>query len=479
MGADLSTAFCGSSRKEPPPEWVLFEEKMKKEGLNDAAIAAFKHNYLKLASGANLMISEMSIGAVNSLPNYSSLSDEDSTLLGKTVMLKLNGGLGTGMGLEKAKSLLKVRGSDTFLDFIAKQVIHMRKSYGVPLAFMLMNSFSTSADTLRALRGYRNLAQGGLDLDFQQNKAPKVAEGDLTPAEWPKQPSHEWCPPGHGDLYPALVGSGTLDKLLDKGFKYMFVSNSDNLGATMDLKLLTWFAQSGAPFAMECCERTEADKKGGHLAKRGRKLLLRESAQCPDADESKFQDISRHKYFNTNNLWVDLEALKAAFTSYGGLLPLPVIKNSKTVDPRDKKSTKVLQLETAMGSAIECFEGAQAIVIPRSRFAPVKTTADLMVLMSDAYEVTEDQRIELSKERNGVPPTVKLDGAYKFVDALEKLIPGGAPSLLACKKLTIEGEGIVLEKGVAFEGTVKVINKTGKVKKVKKGIYVDLDIELE
>merc|ERR1719460_2675060 len=162
---------------------------------------------------------------------------------------------------------------------------------------MLMNSFSTSADTLKALRGYRGLATGGLDLEFQQNKAPKVDAATLKPVEWPKNASHEWCPPGHGDLYPALVGSGTLDKLLEKGFKYMFVSNSDNLGATMDLKLLTWFAQSGAPFAMECCERTEADKKGGHLAKRFSKLLLRESAQCPEADEKKFQDIKRHKFF--------------------------------------------------------------------------------------------------------------------------------------------------------------------------------------
>ena len=75
----------------------------------------------------------------------------------------------------------------------------------------------------------------------------------------------------------------------------MFVSNSDNLGATMDLKLLTWFATSGAPFAMECAERTDADKKGGHLARRRGGLLLRESAQCPDADEAKFQDVSRHK----------------------------------------------------------------------------------------------------------------------------------------------------------------------------------------
>merc|ERR1719487_2699795 len=121
---------------------------------------------------------------------------------------------------------------------------------GVDLQFMVMNSFSTSADTLEALKKYPDLGTGS-DLEFVQNKAPKVTASDMSPASWSKDTGHEWCPPGHGDLYPAMLGSGTLDKLLSKGFKYMFVSNSDNLGATMDLKLLSHFASTGAPFMME------------------------------------------------------------------------------------------------------------------------------------------------------------------------------------------------------------------------------------
>merc|ERR1719183_1654316 len=203
---------------------------------------------------------------------------------------------------------------------------------------------------------------------------------------------------------------------------------------------------------MECAARTDADKKGGHLAKSKKdgSLLLRESAQCPDEDEKAFQDVSKHKYFNTNNLWLDLGKLKKAFDDAGGVLPLPVIKNEKTVDPRDKKSTKVLQLETAMGSAIECFPGAKAILIPRTRFAPVKTTNDLLALASDAYEVTTDQRMVLKAVRNGVPPNVKLDGCYKFVDDMMKLVPNGPPSLIDCTKLTIEGK-VSLAAGVVFK----------------------------
>lgn len=331
------------------------------------------------------------------------------------------------------------------------------------LKFMLMNSFSTSADTLEAFANYPALGTGS-DLEFVQNKAPKVTAEGYEPATWSAEPSHEWCPPGHGDLYPAMLGSGTLDKLLAKGVKYMFVSNSDNLGATMDLKLLTYFADSGAPFMMEVAARTEADKKGGHLAvmKETGGLTLRESAQCPKEDEKAFQDTSKYAYFNTNNLWVDLVKLKALFDESGGALPLPVMKNDKTVDPRDKKSTKVIQLETAMGAAISCFKGAQAIKIPRSRFAPVKKCDDLLALRSDAYILTEDFRIELIAARNGVPPLVKLDDSYKFVDALETLIPNGVPSLKDCKSLKVEGPlefaaGVVIKGDVTFKASEKKV----------------------
>lgn len=468
-------------------KWPQFEEKMKKEGLNDAAIAAFKHNYEVLESNASTLIGEADIAPVDSLPRLDDMNvTPDASLLQKTVVLKLNGGLGTGMGLDRAKSLLEVKNGETFLDLIAKQVVQMREDTGSQVAFMLMNSFSTSEDTLKYLAKYETLS-GDTGLEFLQNKSPKVDASDLSPATWPKDPSQEWCPPGHGDLYPAILGSGTLDKLLARGMRFLFVSNSDNLGATMDLKLLTHFAKSGAPFMMEVAERTESDKKGGHLAKDVKTggLLLRESAQCPDDAADAFQDVTkcagspftapaqdlwaltnrgmvhprRYKYFNTNNLWLDLVALHEAMQKHGGLLPLPLIKNGKTVDPRDKGSAKVIQLETAMGSAISLFPGAGAVCVPRTRFAPVKTTNDLFALRSDAYVITADHRVQLAPERNGVPPVVKLDGAYKFVDALAKL--GTVPSLINCTKVVIEvgaalgcagGEALICSPALARAG---------------------------
>merc|ERR1719258_755791 len=247
----------------------------------------------------------------------------------------------------------------------------------------------------------------------------------------------------------------------------------------MDLKILSYFAETGAPFMMECADRTDADKKGGHLAKKKADggLTLRESAQCPKEDEGAFQDTSKYKYFNTNNLWVDLDKLKALFEKHGGAIPLPVMLNDKTVDPRDKKSTKVIQLETAMGAAISCFEGAIALNIPRERFAPVKKCDDLIALRSEAYVLTEDFRIELAPARAGVPPTIKLDDAYKFVDAMDLLIPNGVPSLIGCKSMKIEGK-LEFAAGVTVKGDVKFVNKGDGKKTVAAGTYENQTVEL-
>ncbi|CAM9608544.1 unnamed protein product, partial [Phaeothamnion confervicola] len=404
---------------------------------------------------------------------------DGKALLDQTVVLKLNGGLGTSMGLDKAKSLLTVKGVDTFLDLTAKQVMEMRKSFGKNVRFMLMNSFSTSKDTLAFLKKYPDLVADP-NLELMQNKVPKVDAKTFEPAVCPTNPSKEWCPPGHGDLYAALAGSGKLEQLLAAGVKYMFVSNSDNLGATLDLDLLAYLAASGKSFLMECCERTEADKKGGHLAVRSadKQYILRESAQCADADEAAFTDVNRHKYFNTNNLWIRLDKLKEALDASGGLIPLPMIKNAKTVDPQDDSSTKVFQLETAMGAAIECFSGAGAVCVPRSRFAPVKKCSDLLLLRSDAYVVNAAYNIVLAPQLKGVAPLVDLDSKkFKLVQQLDVATAAGVPSLIQCERLKVKGE-VLLSARVVFKGAVEVTNGSDEPKALPGRLYADEKVDL-
>jgi phosphoglucomutase len=258
----------------------------------------------------------------------------------------------------------------------------------------------------------------------------------------------------------------------------MFVSNSDNLGATLDLDILTYFAKADAPFMMECCERTANDKKGGHLAKRNSdgQLILRESAMCADEDEEAFQDITKHRYFNTNNLWIRLDKLKEIIDANGGFIPLPMIKNKKTVDPKDDSSQEVVQLETAMGAAIECFKGATAIVVPRTRFAPVKKCNDLLLLRSDAY-ILKDNKPVLNPVCGGKAPTMSLDSKkYKLVGALEDATEGGVPSLVQCEKLKISGF-VRMSRGTKFVGSVSITNNSSEAKFVPTGIVTgDLDL---
>ncbi|MBC7979107.1 MAG: UTP--glucose-1-phosphate uridylyltransferase [Armatimonadetes bacterium] len=450
-----------------------FEIKMRAAGMGDAPVAVFRRNYEALLRDETGMIGEETIEAAADLPDSENLEAGDGAdLMGRTVVIKLNGGLGTGMGLQGPKSLLAVREGVNFLDLMVRQIVSLRESSGEPVRLLLMNSFNTSADTLAHLQRYesKGLAAAG-EVEMMQNMIPKIDAESMGPVEWAQDAEQEWCPPGHGDVYPALVGSGWLDRLLDEGVRYAFVSNSDNLGAILDPALLAYFAKADAPFMMEVTRRTAADKKGGHLAKRksdGR-LLLREVAQCPEADLDDFQDIAKHRYFNTNSLWLNLEKLKLQLKADAGVLPLPMIKNRKTVDPRDPKSKPVIQLEIAMGSAIECFEGALAIEVPRSRFAPVKTTGDLLALRSDAYEVLEDGQVRLRAERNGVPPDVILSGEYKLVDALEPL---GVPSLIRCDVLKISGL-VEFEAGVVIEGEVAFSNHQAERKTVPAGVYIN------
>lgn len=429
--------------------------KMRDAGVDEVAIETFAHYYRLLEHGETGMMSESTIEPLDmeSLDDVEVSEADALAAIRSTAVIKLNGGLGTSMGMDRAKSLLCVRRGLSFLDIIVRQVLHLRGTYEAPLPLIFMNSFRTSQDTLDALTRYTDLKVGDLPLEFLQNKEPKLLADGLTPVAWPKDPSLEWCPPGHGDIYTALQGSGLLDELLEADYRYVFVSNSDNLGAVPDARVAGWFATSGAPFAIEGVRRTSSDRKGGHLARRksdGR-IVLRESAQTPAEDKESLADLSRHRFTSTNNLWIDLVALKTVLAQRQGILGLPLIRNVKTVDPSDPSSPEVVQVETAMGAAIEVFEGARAIEVGRDRFVPVKTTNDLLVLRSDIYDLGQDFVLDQVGDH---VPYVDLDpDFYKLVGEFDKRFPEGAPSLREATSLTIAGDW-TFGRGVRLKGEV-------------------------
>jgi UTP--glucose-1-phosphate uridylyltransferase len=429
--------------------------KMRADGVAQIAVDTFAHYFERLRAGDTGVLPESDIEPVAELPDADELPADDAgarAALDRTVVVKLNGGLGTSMGMTGPKSLLEVKDGLTFLDITVRQILDLRERTGAKLPLVLMNSFATRDASLDALGRYDALPVAGVPADFVQSKVPKLRADDLEPVSWPADPALEWAPPGHGDLYPSLQSSGMLEALLDGGYEYAFVANVDNLGAVMEPRILAWFQRERIPFLMEVADRTQADRKGGHLARRADGgLVLREVAQTPEEDLDAFQDIARHRFFNTNTLWIDLRALAAVLQERDGVLGLPMIVNRKTVDPGDSASPAVLQLETAMGAAIDVFDGARAIRVPRTRFAPVKTTNDLLALRSDAYVLHDDGRIALARERSGDgAPLVDLDPAhFKLVRDFDDRFAAGAPSLVACERLAVRGD-------VAFGGRVVV-----------------------
>ena len=429
------------------------EEKMRAAGQHEEAIRAFRAAYERLAAGeSGLLASDELEPAADVLELEQLPAADPADALARVALVKLNGGLATTMGLRQPKSLVEAREGHTFLDIIAGQARVLRERFGVRLPLMLMNSEATDSQTREALAEHPELDAAS----FLQSMEPKLEAEQLGPVSWPADPALEWCPPGHGDVYGALRRSGALTTLLEQGFEFVMLSNSDNLGATVDPRIARLLADKQIPFLMEVVVGTVSERKGGHIARRrvDGQLVLRETAQTPPGDEESFRDYEHWRYYNTNNLWVDLRVLAEELERRHGVLELPLIVNRKTVDPRDPGSPPVLQLESAMGAAIASFPGARVLCVPRTRFAPVKTTDDLLVLRSDVYTLSPE--LTVSPQRPDGPPFVELEPRYyKLLDEFEARFPAGAPSLRGADRFVVRGD-VTFESGVVVRGEVEL-----------------------
>ena len=432
--------------------------KMREAGQSEASVRQFGFALERVLSGAATMIASSELEPAPDVPSLESLPPVDAaSVLERVAVIRLNGGLATTMGLQQPKSLLEARDGKTFLEIIVGQTLALRRRYGVRLPLILMDSVATREPTLAALADLPESATPELPQDFLQSMVPKLDAESMLPARWPAATELEWCPPGHGDVYASLVGSGLLDTLSEHGYRYVMISNSDNLGATVDPLIAGHVVREGIPFLMEVVLGTAADRKGGHIARRvsDGQLILRETAQTPPEDEESFRDYRRWRYYNTNSLWIDLDAIAARFAD-DGRLELPVIVNRKTVDPRDKSSTPVLQLESAMGAAIGSFPGAALLQVPRTRFVPVKTTDDLLLLRSDVFRLGDEFRVQPAVEGNGGQPFVALDKRYfGIIDDFEARMPAGPPSLREAQRFVVNGD-VRFGSGVVVRGEVEI-----------------------
>lgn len=397
--------------------------------------------------------------------------EEQRRMLNQLVVLKLNGGLGTTMGCTGPKSVIEVANGQTFLDLIVQQIEHLNKTFGVSIPLVLMNSFNTHQDTLKVVEKYADR----VDIrSFMQKALPRIVKSSLLPCvtdKWlSEHPTEEekdcWFPPGHGDVYESLYHSPIYQDLIRQGKKLLFISNSDNLGATVDLDILRHLLQAEASFCMEVTPKTRADVKGGTLIRRrhpdgsGRHIVqLLELAQVPKERVEEFKSISKFRVFNTNNLWMNLADMGRAVESNS--LQMEIIVNPKML--ADGK-TQVLQLEQAAGAAIQSFGSdgkAMAICVPRHRFLPVKSCADLLLVQSSVYQiqhgclVMNEQRF--ARVGSTSAPAVRLGAQFKKVgDYANKLVPRGVPDMLELESLAVEGN-VQFGKSVSLRGVVIIL----------------------
>ncbi|MFA5505481.1 MAG: UTP--glucose-1-phosphate uridylyltransferase [Vulcanimicrobiota bacterium] len=400
-------------------------KKMKNSGCSAVQIDRFCSRVSKVLSGERADIAESDIRPVERLTALEEV-DPDVDLLRQVAIVKLNGGLGTSMGLTAPKGLLQVKRGHDFYSILHHQVESFAREHGFRPPLIFLNSFSTEEETRARLKEL-NFEQS-VPWGFLQSQVPKIRPDGSLPIddeEWC------WCPPGHGDIYASLLDSGLRETLLQGGYRYLFVSNIDNLGAVLDSRAIAYMVREKLAFLMEVTRRGENDRKGGHLAhSNDGGLLLREVAQCPDHELTHFQDISKHRYFNTNNLWLDLQAVDESWTE------LPLIVNRKPLRPHQPESEEVLQLEQAMGAAISVVGNSSAIEVGRDRFAPVKTSNELFLLRSDLFELGEDFHLRQTVDDL---PRVDLDPKhYKLINDFENLVKG-VPSLKDCRSLKVEG----------------------------------------
>ncbi|KAK2652776.1 hypothetical protein Ddye_012632 [Dipteronia dyeriana] len=376
---------------------------------------------------------------------------ETKTLLDKLVVLKLNGGLGTTMGCTGPKSVIEVRNGLTFLDLIVKQIESLNSKYGCNVPLLLMNSFNTHDDTLKIVEQYSN---SSIQIHtFNQSQYPRLVAGDFSPFPCKGQTGKDgWYPPGHGDVFPSLKNSGKLDALLSEGKDYVFIANSDNLGAVVDLKILNHLIQNKNEYCMEVTPKTLADVKGGTLISYEGKVQLLEIAQVPDEHVNEFKSIEKFKIFNTNNLWVNLKAIKR-------LVEADALKMEIIPNPKEVEGVKVLQLETAAGAAIRFFDHAIGINVPRSRFLPVKATSDLLLVQSDLYTVVDGFVIRNEARKKPENPSIELGPEFKKVSSFLSRFKS-IPSIIELDSLKVTGD-VCFGAGITLKGKVTIAAKPG------------------
>ncbi len=433
------------------------KSKLNNIGLSETTLEYFWGFFNKYREGSAKLKdwNRIKSPTLEKLPNYDSLKTPEGSkcqnILEKLAVCKLNGGLGTSMGCSGPKSLIKIRENKSFLDLILEQLTYLNKEFGVNVPLYLMNSFYTHPEIEEYLK---NKDFPVAIHSFMQSKFPRLDKNSGEPLALKINSKEAWYPPGHGDIFHCLQNQGLLDEMLNKGIKVLFVSNVDNLGAEVDLKILNEVISKKIPFVLEMTPKTPLDVKGGTLYESSGNLHLLEVAQVPDEHLSEFCGVDKFKVFNTNNVWIHLECLQERLKK--GPLDLNLIINEKRVE-----DNPVIQLETAIGSAIDNFSESIGLVVSRNRFLPVKNTSDLMLIQSDLFNLNKGKLTRNSKRKISNLPIIKWGKQFSQFEDYKSRVPK-VPKLLNLDSLEIEGD-VSFKGDITLSGQVVIKNDNGPI----------------
>ncbi|KAF8210414.1 UTP-glucose-1-phosphate uridylyltransferase [Mycena galopus ATCC 62051] len=409
-----STGLATSMRDELTRLVGTVPENANKKGFDtemQTFLSLFTRYLAEKVSNEEIDWNKIKSPAENQIVAYDNLTTSiDPKSLQKLAVLKVNGGLGTSMGMTGAKSALEVKNGMTFLDLTVKQIEHLNTMHDVDVPLILMTSFNTHEDN-------------------------------------------------------ALLQSGVLDQLLAEGKEYLFVSNSDNLGAVVDQRILEHMIYSGTEFLMEVTDKTKADIKGGTLIDYNGSIRLLEIAQVPSEHLDEFKSVRKFKIFNTNNLWINLKALKRVMDKGG--IDLDIIVNPKVTE----KGEAVIQLETAAGAAIKHFKNAHGINVPRSRFLPVKSCSDLLLIKSDVYAIENGQLVVNPERMFSTTPVIQLGDHFKKIQQFQKRFKN-IPRIIDLDHLTVTGD-VYFGRDVTLRGTVVVIANESQTMNLPDGCIIE------
>ncbi|KAH9724769.1 UTP--glucose-1-phosphate uridylyltransferase [Citrus sinensis] len=395
---------------------------------------------------------EILVVPYDSLASISEDIAETKMLLDKLVVVKFNGALGTNMGFSGPKSAIEVKNNLTPLDLMVDQVESLNSKYGCNVPLLLMDTAETHDRVQKVLEKYSNSKVDIHSLSLSQQPHEKSFEGHSRKDKL--YPSSD-----HSVVFLSLMKSGTLDLLLVQGKEYALVVDSDNVAAVADPKIFNHLIQNQIEYCMEVAPVPSIDLRNSLINLRPGKFQLVDITQNPTK-----QSGGKFKFINTRSMWVNLRAIKR-------LIDTDELKVENFSSSKEVNDDQIISRGTAADSAIQFFDHTIGINVAQSRYLPVNSTSDLLLLQSDLYTADEGILVQNPARDNPANPSIELGPEFEKVNDFQSRFKS-IPSIINLDSLKVEGD-VWFGAGITLKGKVSIVAKPGMKLEIPDGIVLE------